>query len=206
VLLAGVDDIRKYSYLLVPTSICDTVSMPLLDHIVVLVPSLTEAISSYRAAGFTIIPGGAHAGGVTENALLILPDKVYLELIAFRSSASPSERAKHRWGNRLPGLIDWAVAPGKGKTLDDELSRAQVGNLYEEPQPGGRTTPEGRVLEWETASPKQLTEQDPGVLPFFCADITPRDWRVRLECLYVSVLVFILCKLGSCVARRGGTS
>ncbi|MDQ2809182.1 MAG: VOC family protein [Chloroflexota bacterium] len=57
-----------------------------IDHIVILVPDLTQAEQDYTALGFTVTPGGEHAGGLTHNALIALADGSYLELIAFRDT------------------------------------------------------------------------------------------------------------------------
>jgi len=48
--------------------------------------------------------------------------------------------------------------------------------------PGGRETPTGRVLKWLITSPDPTSIVEDaatnGALPFFCGDITPREWRV----------------------------
>ena len=54
-----------------------------IDHIVILVRNLEEAIADYTALGFTVTPGGVHADGATHNALVPFDDGSYLELIAF---------------------------------------------------------------------------------------------------------------------------
>lgn len=51
--------------------------MPALDHLILLVPSLEpSALSFLSSAGFTLLPGGTHADGLTGNSLLILDDGV----------------------------------------------------------------------------------------------------------------------------------
>ena len=55
-----------------------------IDHIVILVADLDRAQAEYAAAGFTVVPGGEHAGGLTHNALVAFADGTYLELLAFR--------------------------------------------------------------------------------------------------------------------------
>lgn len=48
-----------------------------LDHLILLVPSLDNpALAFLSDAGFSLLPGGAHADGLTENVLIVLPDGV----------------------------------------------------------------------------------------------------------------------------------
>lgn len=144
--------------------------MPLsLDHIVIAVSDLDAAIRDYGALGFTVVPGGEHAGGVTHNALVVLADGSYLELIAFRRPDPDS-----RWWRVLDrageGFVDYALLPG---AVDAEVARANAGGLdLEGPFDGGRARPDGAVLRWQTArSPRPD-------LPFLCGDLTPRGLRV----------------------------
>lgn len=44
---------------------------------------------------------------------------------------------------------------------------------------GGRVRPDGKVLEWVISVPGE--EHERGILPFFCGDITPREWRVSFS-------------------------
>jgi catechol 2,3-dioxygenase-like lactoylglutathione lyase family enzyme len=144
--------------------------MPLsLDHIVIAVSDLDAAIRDYRALGFSVVPGGEHAGGVTHNALVVFADGSYLELIAFRR---PDPEA--RWWRVLDGagegFVDYALLPAD---VGAEVERAKAGGLdLEGPFDGGRARPDGAVLRWQTArSPR------PDV-PFLCGDLTPRHLRV----------------------------
>jgi hypothetical protein len=67
-------------------------------------------------------------------------------------------------------LIDFALLPSEIAT-DLEAARSR-GLALEGPFPGGRQRPDGVQLEWQTGrSPS-------GDLPFFCADVTPRNLRV----------------------------
>lgn len=43
-----------------------------LDHAIVAVHDLEQAIHDYRSLGFTVIPGGVHANRATHNALIRL--------------------------------------------------------------------------------------------------------------------------------------
>src|SRR3954454_7959124 len=80
-----------------------------LDHIIILLPHSTlEQLPSSLNSAFTVIPGGRHADGLTENKLIVFSDGTYLELIAFLPSTTPALRAAHWWGNKHPGIIDFA--------------------------------------------------------------------------------------------------
>lgn len=48
---------------------------PPLDHLILLVPDLSST-SFLAANGFSLLPGGTHADGLTENALIVLPDGI----------------------------------------------------------------------------------------------------------------------------------
>jgi hypothetical protein len=175
-------------------------SKPVLDHIVILVSSHFLAnIPSWLTDSLTILPGGTHADGLTENKLAVFEDGVYLELIAFVEGVDPDKRRSHRWGQRAEGqIIDWActllqegsdASPEEQFTaVQDRMRSAQTGFNYTNPVPGGRITPDGTVLKWAISTPHvdktgsnidlQLTG---GELPFWCFDRTPRPLRVPHE-------------------------
>lgn len=145
-----------------------------IDHIVVLVRDLSAAIAGYAGLGFTVTPGGEHAGGATHNALIPFADSTYLELIAFKEPDRPQE---HKWWPRLAqgeGLVDFAL-------LSDDLE-ADAATLRERgievrgPVDGGRLRPDGRRVAWRTLN----LGATPGrsALPFLIEDVTPRDVRV----------------------------
>ena len=52
-----------------------------IDHIVILVNELEQAIADYTGLGFTVVRGGDHPGGATHNALVVFADGAYFELI-----------------------------------------------------------------------------------------------------------------------------
>lgn len=139
-----------------------------IDHIVILVDDLAEAVSDYEALGFTVTPGGEHADGATHNALVGFGDGSYLELIAFLREAP-----EHRWWPHKAageGLIDYAVLPLE---TDADVTAAQARGLHMlGPFPGGRERPDGVRLQWQTAF------ADSPELPFLCGDVTPRELRV----------------------------
>ncbi|KAH7107265.1 glyoxalase-like domain-containing protein [Auriculariales sp. MPI-PUGE-AT-0066] len=152
----------------------------ILDHIVYLIPpgSLHEAVANFTSLGFNVIPGGTHAGGETYNALILFDEGPYIELISFTRPPVPD--STHRWAQELPGWIDWAHLGTSDQTTDlAQILNSRSSNQYEYDAtvPGGRERPDGRVLKWRITAPK-LSRHSPGSIPFFCGDVTPRDWRV----------------------------
>ena len=78
-----------------------------IDHVVILVQDLAQAMGDYAACGYTVTPGGEHIAGETHNALVCLADGAYLELIAFKVPFSKT----HRWQRyrAFPGVIDYCL-------------------------------------------------------------------------------------------------
>lgn len=141
-----------------------------LDHVVILVADLEQAIAGYSALGFTVQRGGTHAAGSTHNALVGFADGSYLELIAFLRP-DPA----HRWGafaaRGHQGFVDFALLP---PSVGEVVARARAAGVdYRGPLDGGRTTLDGQVLKWQIGTPPSPD------LPFLCGDITPRALRVR---------------------------
>lgn len=164
-----------------------------LDHIVHLSHpgALDETISQFRELGFNVISGGTHADGLTSNALVIFEDGTYLELLNFVKPAASypagsPERAKrdsHPWAPKNPGWIDFAfLGTGEdkhsgGTGVISEIINARSKDVrYLGEVAGGRETPAGEILKWLITSPAK--QHGRGVLPFYCGDVTPREWRV----------------------------
>jgi catechol 2,3-dioxygenase-like lactoylglutathione lyase family enzyme len=114
--------------------------------------------------------GGVHPGRGTQNALLSLGDRHYLEIIApdlkqNTASASPMVRAdllSHLYSLKTPSLVGWAAHPGNLKAFAKKLRDAGIS--FEGPTPGSRKRPDGRLLQWQTLN---LQDDDSGLLPFF---------------------------------------
>jgi len=140
-----------------------------LDHVVIAVGDLDRAVADYQSLGFTVYPGGVHHGGMSHNALIVLEDGAYFEIIAYREPAPTN-----RWWRVLTtageGIVDFAVLP-ENTERDVEAARAR-GLQLDGPTPGGRLRLDGVRLDWQIVRP---TTTD---LPFWCGDVTPRDLRV----------------------------
>ena len=144
-----------------------------LDHLVILVPDLEEAVVDYGCLGFGVTPGGEHADGLTRNALVPFRDGTYLELVAF---VDPEGGGDNVWGWRgfLPrgGLVDYCAA-SEGLRADVEKLRG-LGFGVDDFGEGGRRLPDGREIRWRSAGIRQAGR----VLPFLIEDLTPRERRV----------------------------
>ena len=141
-----------------------------LDHVVILVGDLEQAIAGYSELGFTVQRGGSHADGATHNALVGFADGSYLELIAFIRP-----KPDHRWGGWAArghrGFIDYALLPSSVGAVVDRARAA--GLAYQGTFDGGRQRLDGELLRWQTGTPPTAD------LPFLCGDLTPRSLRVR---------------------------
>ncbi|MBI4240166.1 MAG: VOC family protein [Candidatus Rokubacteria bacterium] len=145
---------------------------PAIDHLVIVVRDLETAIASYRELGFTVVPGGRHPVG-THNALIALEDGAYVELIAF---LEPDRPQTHRWWSPLQeggGLVDFCM--GTADLEADVRALRTAGVDIDDPRPLTRTRPDGYVLRWVLAIPR---EGHRGVAPFLIRDDTPRSERV----------------------------
>ncbi|MBS1840634.1 MAG: VOC family protein [Acidobacteria bacterium] len=140
-----------------------------LDHILLGCADLESGISFVEArTGVKAAFGGVHPGRGTQNALLSLGERRYLEIIApdpkqaaMMGPESSVERLKLR-ELREPRLVTWAAHPGRVDLLAVKLERA--GMAASGPTPGSRKRPDGKLLQWKTLNLKDDAE---GLLPFF---------------------------------------
>ncbi|RFU72760.1 glyoxalase bleomycin resistance dioxygenase superfamily [Trichoderma arundinaceum] len=165
------------------------------DHVILLIPySQLSSPPKWLSDAFTILDGGLHEGGMTENKLVIFQDGVYLELIAFVDGLSPQHRAMHPWGKQPDGhIIHWAHTilsreEEEGSNTSEERFRAvqsriqdsQVGIRYLDPDPGFRTMADGSKRIWANAIPNFDNHKGPIYVnqqPFWTFDRTPRPLR-----------------------------
>ena len=90
-----------------------------LDHLMWGAPTLEEGMAeAERLFGVSAAPGGVHPGGGTQNALLSLGDKYYLEIIA----PDPDQQVDSGFVQNLknfpePALITFAVGSGELSAL-----------------------------------------------------------------------------------------
>lgn len=155
------------------------------DHVVITVEDLAVAVLHYTDLGFNVLPGGVHTGGASHNALIVLPDGAYLELLAFTDPSVLAESRRHWADGRLsmPGgefaAARFRINAGKGEGLTDYALLAEdigavtaSGVPVEGPTSGGRQNPGGAQMRWQVAMPHSPA------LPFVIADETARALRV----------------------------
>ena len=135
----------------------------MLDHILLGCTLLTSGIELVaKRTGVRAAFGGVHPGRGTENALLSLGERHYLEIIAL--DPLQSDAPDHYGLAKLivPRLVGWAAHPGDLNSLATRLRDADI--AFDGPNPGSRKRPDGRLLQWKTLN---LKDDDAGLLPFF---------------------------------------
>ncbi len=139
-----------------------------LDHVVLVTLDLASTVADWRERGFSVHMGGAHAGGLSENALVGFADGSYVELFAFVHLARA--RGTHQWApvaERGGGWADFAL-----ESNDLAQDTAALADLVARPmEDGGRTRPDGLRIAWRSA---RLVAP----LPFLIEDVTARELRV----------------------------
>jgi hypothetical protein len=137
----------------------------LLDHILLGSHDLeTGIVFVQKHTGVRAAFGGVHPGRGTQNALVSLGDRRYLEIIA-PDPAQPDVKNPLAPGLRSlkePRLVGWAAHPGNLSAFAERLRGAGI--AFQGPTPGSRKRPDGRLLQWQTLG---LADDDGGLLPFF---------------------------------------
>jgi len=137
----------------------------LLDHILLGSHDLQRGIEFVaERTGVGPVFGGVHPGRGTQNALLSLGERRYLEVIA-PDPAQPDAKnplARELRSLKQPRLVGWAAHPGNLQAFAEKLRAARI--AFEGPTPGSRKRPDGRLLEWQTLG---LADNASGLLPFF---------------------------------------
>ena len=137
-----------------------------LDHLVVAVPDLTEAVDRFeRQTGVRPELGGAHPGRGTHNALVSLGES-YLELMApDPHQPVPAEPWPFPFDELDgPSIVALAVRPPAGRSIDEAVAWARAAGH----DPGavvamGRTRRDGTTLGWRLTLP---TGEHGGLVPF----------------------------------------
>ncbi len=137
----------------------------LLDHILLGSSDLQAGIAFVEShTGVRAEFGGVHPGRGTQNALLSLGDRRYLEIIA-PDPAQPNSQnpiAAEIRSLKEPRLVGWAAHPGNLSSFVEKLRAAGI--AFRGPTPGSRKRPDGRLLQWQTLN---LDDDYSGLLPFF---------------------------------------
>jgi catechol 2,3-dioxygenase-like lactoylglutathione lyase family enzyme len=150
--------------LVLPRFVIGDESVPsLLDHILLGCSDLQRGIDFVEErTGVRAAFGGVHPGRGTQNALLSLGERRYLEIIAPDPKQNGPTSHPQLATMTEPRLIGWAAHPGDLGAFAKKLGDAGV--AFEGPTPGSRKQPDGRVLSWRTLT---LKDDRGGLLPFF---------------------------------------
>jgi catechol 2,3-dioxygenase-like lactoylglutathione lyase family enzyme len=135
----------------------------LLDHILLGCNDLDRGVAFVEEhTGVRAAFGGVHPGRGTQNALLSLGTRRYLEIIAPDPKQASVQQFSVITNLKEPRLIGWAAHPGELDSFARKLRGA--GLAFKGPTPGSRKRPDGHVLNWKTLN---LTDDRDGLLPFF---------------------------------------
>ncbi len=135
----------------------------LLDHILLGCNDLDRGIAFVEERiGVRAVFGGVHPSRGTQNALLSLGTRRYLEIIAPDPKQSSVQQFSVITQLKEPRVVGWAAHPRDMQTLAAKLT--QAGIQADGPTPGSRKRPDGKVLHWSTLT---LHDNAQGLLPFF---------------------------------------
>ncbi len=169
-----------------------------LDHSVILVKDLAEAVEDYTQLGFTVSPGGSHAGGISRNALIHFQDGTFLELLVMETGVRTQllkqmyqtgllkkyeKTAKYGMAHRFYGrTLDLGGPPPDREGITDfcllvdqaagdYIQMRNQGVQLTPPYHASRLRPDGQTVNW------QMSTALDDALPFFRTDYTPKITR-----------------------------
>lgn len=140
-----------------------------IDHVVIAVEDLDEAMRSFSDLGFNVIEGGEHSFRKSRNLLITFQDGSYIEIIAFLEDG-PRDDPWWQLLQQGEGWVDWCLY---AESIDPILARDIPG--AKGPVDGGRITPDGDQIQWRTV---RIPVRESVKLPFVIEDITARDLRI----------------------------
>jgi len=143
-----------------------------LDHIVVAVDDLNQAIEDYKSLGFRVAYGGKHASGTTHNALIPFSDGTYIELIALTGQDKTDADAEDfsSFFQNGTGSAGYALFTDD---LDEDIADMKARGVTVTPiRHGSRELTDGRTIKW------RIAHVNNNIFPLFIQDETPRHWRV----------------------------
>ncbi len=144
------------------------------DHVVLVVTDLAEAVRNYRAAGFDPELGGSHPHSTGENALIALEDGSYLELFSFadpdKAAPTHANLRPFRKGGGFGGF--WLRTQDLQGATEDLRA---IGVPIEAPRSGNRVRPDGYDVRFKLAVPSHANYP---FAPALIEDVTPMHERI----------------------------
>jgi hypothetical protein len=131
------------------------------DHIILAINDLEKGTREFEdKTGIKPIYGGIHPNSYTQNAIVSLDNKVYLEILAPRTDIDSIPN----WLMNIEKLtpIGWAIS-----TTDIQLTRDKLTSLNittSLPESGSREKPDGTILKWTTFG---INNDESSTTPFF---------------------------------------
>lgn len=139
------------------------------DHLVLAASDLQGGIEWFeRKTGVRAVIGGRHPNRGTQNALVSLGRRQYLEILA--PDPQQSGHPTHAELSKLttPRFVLWASATSEIVSLGQ---RAKTGQLaVDGPLDGARARPDGKLLKWQSLKVTREADRDLlyfQVIPFF---------------------------------------
>ncbi len=130
------------------------------DHLVYATPDLDTSVEELAdRLGTDPVPGGAHPGWGTRNALIGLGTGVYLEIIGPDPGQPDPEHSRPFLIDDLTEarLVTWAYRHSDPESMRDTLELGPVRSM-------SRNRPDGDTLHWRLSDPMALPAG--GVVPF----------------------------------------
>jgi hypothetical protein len=136
---------------------------PRLDHLVYGVPDLAAGVRAVATLlGVDPVPGGRHPAHGTQNYLLGLGGRAYLEIIGPDPEATTPPSSFGLATLTAPRLVTWAIRPAD---IEGAVTRARAaGHDPGDVRAMSRRTPGGALLEWRLAKIEPRPRD--GLVPF----------------------------------------
>lgn len=139
------------------------------DHLVLAVSDLQQGIEWFeQKTGVRPVIGGKHPGRGTQNALVSLGERKYLEILAPDPQQAGHERAADLLKLSAPRLVLWASATNEIETLAQNARNSKL--AIAGPMDGSRMRPDGKLLKWRSLIVVREADKEViyfNVIPFF---------------------------------------
>lgn len=133
------------------------------DHMILGVSDMEHGIAFVEErTGVRAVFGGVHPGRGTQNALLALGERRYLEIMAPDPKQAEIKQHPEIREMREPRLVGWAAHTDDILAVMKRVADAGLAGVG--PTDGSRVRPDGKTLRWKLFN---LKDDQHGLLPFF---------------------------------------